>query len=73
MFVLRFEESAVQTDRRRPAQRQVETRTTAPRVLRHLAVKNTTGGKSTKDQTFNLDLTLTHTFNNAEVKVSNRR
>ncbi|KAF0025863.1 hypothetical protein F2P81_022744 [Scophthalmus maximus] len=36
---LRFKESAVQTDGRQPAQRQVETRTTAARVVRHLAVR----------------------------------
>lgn len=49
LFVSRSEESAVQTDGRQPAQRQVETRTTAPRVLRHLTVM--TGSKSTKLQT----------------------
>lgn len=38
LFVSRSEESAVQTDGRRPAQHQVETRTTAPRVVRHLTV-----------------------------------
>lgn len=41
LFVLRFEESAVQTGGRWPTQRQVEAGTTAARVLGHLALKET--------------------------------
>lgn len=41
VLCLRFKESAVQTDRRRQTQRQVETRTTAARFLRHLPLKHT--------------------------------
>lgn len=62
MFVVRFEESAVPTDRRRPAQRQVETRTTASRVLGHLAVKN--------NRRLDVEIattTLSRTFEKAEV------